>query len=146
MDLHLVYCKSGLMVHQTIYCQHCCNNLILETILDGWQYGFYWRRLFLFIQKRLCGHQSIHFCFLSVCWYAKGNGIIAIVISSVIIGVLFSQAFLITQGFYVTHLLEVITWGIGVIILHRKPKEYALQIGLSLVVAFVHQLIVPYWG
>jgi hypothetical protein len=81
-----------------------------------------------------------------ICWYAKGNGIIAIVISSVIIGVLFSQAFIITQGFYVTYLLEVITWGIGVIILHRKPKEYALQIGLSLVVAFVYQLVFPYWG
>jgi hypothetical protein len=49
-----------------------------------------------------------------VCWYAKGNGIIAIAISAIIIGVLFSQAISITQGFYVTHILEPITWIIGV--------------------------------
>ena len=36
-----------------------------------------------------------------ICWYAKGEGAIAIVISSVIIGVLFAQAFSLTQGFYV---------------------------------------------
>ena len=81
-----------------------------------------------------------------VCWYAKGEGIISIIISSVIIGVLFSQAFLITQGFFVTHLLEVITWGIGVIILYRKPKEFVIELSLSFVVAFVYQLVIPYWG
>ena len=36
----------------------------------------------------------------------------AIAISAVILGVIFSQAFLITQGFYVTHILEVLTEGI----------------------------------
>ena len=81
-----------------------------------------------------------------ICWYAKGNGIISILISSVIIGVLFSQAFLITHGIYVTHLLEVITWGVGIIILYRKPKEFAVELGLSILVAFVYQLVIPYWG
>ena len=75
-----------------------------------------------------------------VCWYAKGQGTVAIIISSVILGVLFSQAILIT------HLLEVITWIIGVIVLYRKPKEFAIEMGLSLVVAFLYQLIIPYWG
>ena len=45
-----------------------------------------------------------------ICWYAKGEGIIAILISVVILGVLFAQAFCITQGFYVFHFMEVITW------------------------------------
>lgn len=90
---------------------------------------------------------SITSLFLAfICWYAKGNGIIAIIISSVILGVLFSQAFLITQGFYVTHFLEVLTWIIGVIILFRKPKEFAIEMGLSLIVAFLYQSIIPYWG
>ena len=44
-----------------------------------------------------------------ICWYAKGDGIIAIIISSVIMGVLLAQAFNFTQGFYMYHLLEVIT-------------------------------------
>jgi len=81
-----------------------------------------------------------------VYWYAKGNGIIAIAISAIIIGVLFSQAILITQGVYVTHILEVITWIIGVMILKRKSKEFAFEIGLSFVVAIVYQLAMPYYG
>ena len=83
-----------------------------------------------------------------ICWYAKGKGIIAITISSVIIGVLLAQAFNlnITQGFYVYHSLEVFTWLIGVILLRRKPKEYAIEIGLSVVIAYIYQLVMPHWG
>ena len=83
-----------------------------------------------------------------ICWYAKGEGIIAIFISSMIMGVLLAQAFNlnIRQGFYVYHFLEVLTWIIGVILLRRKPKEYAIAIGLSVVIAFVYQLVMPYWG
>ena len=83
-----------------------------------------------------------------ICWYAKGEGIIAIFISSMIMGVLLAQAFNLnfTQGFYMYHYLEVITWLIGVIILRRKPKEYAIEIGLSAVIAFIYQLVMPHWG
>lgn len=80
-----------------------------------------------------------------ICWYAKGEGIISIIISSTIIGVLFAQAFSITQGFYVYNLMEIITWGIGVIILYRKPKEFVIELGLSVVIAFMYQLVIPYW-
>ena len=83
-----------------------------------------------------------------ICWYAKGEGIIAIFISSMIMGVLLAQAFNlnITQGFYMYHFLEVVTWIIGVILLRRKPKEYAVAIGLSVLIAFVYQLALPHWG
>lgn len=83
-----------------------------------------------------------------ICWYAKGNGTIAVIISSVIIGILFAQAFNlnITQGFYLYHSLEVLTWLIGVILLRRKPKEYAIEIILSLVIAYIYQLVMPHWG
>ena len=83
-----------------------------------------------------------------ICWYAKGEGIIAILISSVIIGVLLVQTINlnITQGFYVYHSLEVVTWLIGVILLRRTLKEYAIEIGLSVVIAFVYQLVMPHWG
>ena len=45
-----------------------------------------------------------------ICWYAKGEGIIAIFISSIIMGVLLAQAFNlnIIQGFYIYHFLEVL--------------------------------------
>ena len=83
-----------------------------------------------------------------VCWYAKGDGFVAIIISSVIIGVLFAQAFSlkITQGFYVYHVWEVFTWLASVVLLRRKPKEYAIEIGLSIVVAIVFQMTMPFWG
>lgn len=81
-----------------------------------------------------------------VCWYARGEGVAAVCISAVILGVLFSQAILVTQGFHVTHLLDLLTWGIGVLILHRKPKEYAVELLLSLGVAVVYQSIFPYFG
>ncbi len=83
-----------------------------------------------------------------ICWYAKGEGIIAIFISSMIIGVLLAQAINlnITQGFYVYHFMEVLTWIVGTILLRRKPKEYAIVIGLSVVIAFVYQLFMPHWG
>ena len=82
------------------------------------------------------------------CWYAKGEGIIAILISSVIIGVLLAQAInlSITQGVYVYHSLEVVTWLIGVILLRRTLKEYTIEIVLSVVIAFVYQLVMPHWG
>ena len=81
-----------------------------------------------------------------LCWYAKGKGIVSIIISAGILGVLFSQAFLLTLGFRVTHLPEVMTWAAAFLVLRRKPKEFALEFGLSLVLAFVYQLFIPYWG
>lgn len=80
-----------------------------------------------------------------ICWYAKGRGIIAIIISSVIIGVLFAQAFSL-RGFYVYHIAELVTWIVGIVILIRKPKELALELGLSFAVAFLYQLFIPYFG
>ena len=43
-------------------------------------------------------------------------------------------------------LMEVITWIIGVLILYRKPKEFVLELGVSVIVAFIFQLIIPHWG
>lgn len=81
-----------------------------------------------------------------LCWYAKGKGMVSILISSVILGVLFSQAVLVFQGIRITHIPELITWLIGLLVLYRKPKELALEIGLSLVIALVYQSFIPYFG
>lgn len=81
-----------------------------------------------------------------LCWYAKGSGIAAICISGTILGVLLAQAVSLTQGFYVYHFPEVLTWAAGVLLLKRQPKEYAIELGLSVVIAFLYQLILPHWG
>ena len=68
----------------------------------------------------------VSFFMAYMCWYAKGKGVFANVLSGTIIGVLFAQAFNLNplQGFYMYDLMEVITWIIGVLILYRKPKEF----------------------
>lgn len=79
-------------------------------------------------------------------WYAKGNGTMAILVSCAILGVLFAQAFFLTQGFRITHWLEVMTWCAALFVLRRKPKEFAIEFGLSVIIAFLYQLCIPYWG
>lgn len=86
------------------------------------------------------------FFLAQLCWYARGQGQIAIFLSGGILGVLFAQTFNITRGFYVYHWLEIPTWLIGIIILRRKPKEYMIELGLSIAVAFVYELVIPHWG
>lgn len=82
-----------------------------------------------------------------VCWYAKGNGIVAVFLSSLILGCLLAQAVNLGRGgVYVYHFLEVLTWLAGVILLRRSPGEFAAEMGLSVVIAFLYQCTLPHWG
>lgn len=81
-----------------------------------------------------------------ICWYAKGEEIPLILISGGIIGVLFVQAFSLTQRFYVYHPIAVIVWSLGVMILHRKPKEFPAELALTVVTAFFYQQVISHWG
>ena len=92
------------------------------------------------------GITFVSFFLAYICWYAKGKVIISILLSSIILAVLFSQAVLLFQGIRITHVPELITWFIGILVLYRKPKELALEIGFSLVVALIYQSFIPYFG
>ena len=81
-----------------------------------------------------------------ICWYAKGNGPIAIIISALILGTVSAQTFLITQGFFIPHMTEVIVWAVTLFVLRRKPKEFAIVFILSIGITYVYQLFIPYWG
>lgn len=83
-----------------------------------------------------------------VCWYAKGEGAPAVLLSAVILGALLAQAvnLRIDRGLYVYHLMEVFTWLAGVLLLRRRGKEFAAEMGLSVVAAVLYQLILPHWG
>ena len=82
-----------------------------------------------------------------VCWYAKGKGIVAVFLSSLILGCLLAQAVNLGRGgIYVYHFLEVLTWLAGVILLRRRPGEFAAEMGLSVVIAIVYQHTLPHWG
>ncbi len=81
-----------------------------------------------------------------VCWYAKGKGLPAVIISALILGAVFSQTFLVTQGFGITHLTEVIVFALGIVLLRRDIKETAAEVGLSVVIGSIIQLVLPVWG
>lgn len=80
------------------------------------------------------------------CWYARGSGWFAIVISALIIGVLFSQTVYLLQGVRITYIPEVIVWLASLLILRRKLKEFAIAVALSIPVALLIQLFLPVWG
>lgn len=84
----------------------------------------------------------------TITWYAKDKGRVGLFLSSLILGVLLAQAVSISfdQGFYVYHWMEVFTYLVGLVMLYRSPKDLPIQFGLSIVVAFLYQLIIPYWG
>jgi len=81
-----------------------------------------------------------------VCWYAKGKGWIAIVISGLILGVLFAQAILLLQGIRIANYPEVVIFIAAAVILWRRPKEYLIEIAVCIATAVVYQLFIPYWG
>jgi len=81
-----------------------------------------------------------------LCWYAKGNGWFAVVLSGIIIGVLLSQAIFLTQGIRIAQIPEVIVWIASILVLWRKWKELAIELCISVPVALLIQLFVPYWG
>ncbi|MBQ6559215.1 MAG: hypothetical protein IJL85_00095 [Erysipelotrichaceae bacterium] len=81
-----------------------------------------------------------------ICWHARDESKLGIIISAVILGVLFSQAVLLFQGIRIAHVLELILWLMSLWVLKREKKEFAIEIGLSVFVAILWQLVVPYWG
>jgi len=79
-----------------------------------------------------------------LCWYAKGNGWIACIISSCIIGILFNTAF--SYGFFyfsVRYWLEVIVFLLMIAILHRKSKEMFVMLGSGIVFAVITNFLLP---
>jgi hypothetical protein len=81
-----------------------------------------------------------------VCWYAKGNTNISVVISSIIIGLLFTNAFHfgIFYFYIINHGLEIIVWIASVAILYRNPKQLLKILGVSIVFALIWNFISPY--
>ena len=81
-----------------------------------------------------------------ICWYAKGKGAAAIVISAGILSFFINCAFSF-GGFYIyvsagwPDLLILIA---GLFILRRPVKEMAVMIGLGIVFAVVFELVVPF--
>lgn len=79
-----------------------------------------------------------------LCWYAKGNGWIACIISACIIGTLFNTAF--SYGFFyffVRYWLEVIVLLLMIVILRRKSKEMFVMLGMGIIFAVIANFLLP---
>jgi hypothetical protein len=80
-----------------------------------------------------------------ICWYAKGDGKISLIISSGIVGILFTQAFNFRIFyFYRTQRLEIIVFIVSVVMFYKNPKQLAQMIGLSIIIALIWYEIGPF--
>lgn len=80
-----------------------------------------------------------------ICWYAKGDGIVALGISSGIISVLFNTAFGYGIGyFHMRYLPEFLVLTAGILVLRRSGKETLVMLGCGIVMAFLFNFAVPY--
>lgn len=80
-----------------------------------------------------------------LCWYARGKGWLALLISTGILAVLINMTF--SYGlwyFHVRSFLHFIMLLAGTLVLHKGTKETLLQIGLSIPLAILLNLLIPY--
>ena len=82
-----------------------------------------------------------------VCWYAKGKGIIAIAISSIIFMFISRQAF--SFGFWhfdIRHSLEFILWIATIFVLYQSPKQIIQVVSIGLLLFFLASQINLFMG
>lgn len=82
-----------------------------------------------------------------VCWYAKGKGIIAIFISSIIFMLISRQAFGFgVWYFYIKYNLEVLLWIAMFFVLYQSPKQIIKVVAIGLILCFLTAEINLFWG
>ncbi len=80
-----------------------------------------------------------------ICWYAKGTGRIAFMISGGILGVLFNSAFAYGMTYFsIRSILELFTFLAAILVLHRKKGENLIMMGLGVLIGFLIKIISPF--
>lgn len=82
-----------------------------------------------------------------ICWYAKGKGIIAISISSIIFMFISRQTF--TFGFWyfdIKYILEFIFWIATIFVLYQSPKQIIKVVPIGLLLYFLTTQTNLFWG
>lgn len=80
------------------------------------------------------------------CWYAKGRGWPAVILSGLIVGAILSQTVLLLQEIRIAHVPELIVLALALIVFRRKPKEFAVMTAAALLTAVAVQALLPVWG
>lgn len=81
-----------------------------------------------------------------VCWYAKGNGKIAIVLSALILAVLFNITFAYGWGYFEPYsILEAVVFVCGVFVMKRTTLAETIKVTVgSMVVAVLMNMVMPF--
>lgn len=80
-----------------------------------------------------------------ICWHAKGEGMLAVVISAGIISVFFNLAFAYGLAYFdIRSVLQVMILVLGVIVLHKSRKKTLIMIGMAVVIAALSEIILPF--
>lgn len=80
-----------------------------------------------------------------ICWYAKGKGIIALILSACVVSVLINTAFACGLFYIaVSSWLNVLMLVSGIAILYKTPKETVLMVCIGIVLAVLVQTFVPF--
>ena len=81
-----------------------------------------------------------------VCWYAKGEGKISFIISTMIIAMLFSMSFVYGWLYFrIRSILELITFVCGVAVMKRDTMKGTLvMVATGICAAFVLYFVVPF--
>ena len=83
----------------------------------------------------------------SICWYAKGKGIIAISISSIILMFISRQAFVFGFWYFdVRNILELLLWIATILVLYQSPKQIIRVFTIGLFLFFLTTQINLFWG
>ena len=81
-----------------------------------------------------------------LCWYAKGKGWVALILSAGILGVLVNTAF--AYGMFYINIrswLNLLMLLLGILILRKSVKETICMMGLSIVFALIFKTVVPFF-
>lgn len=76
--------------------------------------------------------------FAFICWYSKGKGAIAIIISSLIIMGITSQAFVFGFWYFdIINILEFLIWITTIIVLYQTPKQIIEVVAIGMILFFL---------
>lgn len=84
-----------------------------------------------------------------MCWYAKGRGVAAVLLSAIIITFMFMQAFDIGLYYisFKNSILDLIVWITSIVVLFRDFKQSLISVGISIPIAFIYSFMttsIPY--
>ncbi|KIL43264.1 hypothetical protein [Jeotgalibacillus campisalis] len=82
-----------------------------------------------------------------ICWYAKGKGILAIFISSLLILFMSRQAFVVGFWYFdIRYILEFLLWIATIFVLYQSPKQIIKVVFIGLLLYFLTAQTNLIWG